>query len=238
MLHQNHDALHSSQAVLKSGPFKEAKPVLFPAFKYELEGFVIERSLPEADVKLSFKGEVTLQKEGVITGGLTFTKEGVEAEYKQQANGVFKDLFSKSQVNYSNGKAAVSLAVGSTLRSGNQILATTEMSVEPPNGLKYTYKGQEVKGVYEGNEFAGVIGYVLEIHYRTQIPREGHRVQITYWTKAASVAFIVAAGVIVVADVVKDIGTMGGGIVESPMSFAAAAASLSKDLSMLNPALP
>ena len=219
-----HLGTHVANAASRSGPFQGAKPVLFPAFKYELNGIVAEYFTPVADYKLSLTGEVTLQKEGVITGGLTFTKKGVETEYKKEADGVFNALFTKCGAKVEDGKAEVSLAIGSTLKSGSQVLATTETSLIPPNGIKYTFKGQEIKGIFKGYEFGGVMGYELEIHLKG-VPRqpEGHRVQVKHWAKVAGVGLVIVAGVIVVGDIVKDVFTLGAGTVESPLSFAAAA---------------
>jgi hypothetical protein len=217
----------------KDGPFEGARPVLFPAFKYELSGIVAETETPVAELKLSLKGEVTLQKEGVITGGLTLTKEGMESEYKKEADGVFHDLFTKSTASVKGGKAEVALAIGSTLRSGNQVLATTEFAVVPPNGFKYTCQGQKIKGNYRGFEFEGVMGYELEVKVKGGPPPDPHRfeIHVPVWTKVLGVAMVIGAavcylagGVVVVADAVKDFFTAGAGLVESPLSYAAALA--------------
>jgi|GEM_PF-6506344 len=218
-----HLGTHNRDASTRTGPFQPSRPVLFPQFKYELNGIVAEYVTPKVDYKLSFTGEVTMQKEGVITGGLTFTKDGIEAEYKKEADGVFNTLFSKSIMKTENGKAEVSLAVGSTLKSGNQVLATTETSVVPPNGIKYTYKGQEIKGTFQGYEFAGVMGYELVLRYKPD-PPENHAVQVTQWTRVEGILALVAVAVIVLVEVPKDVGSLGLGFSESPASFAAAAA--------------
>jgi hypothetical protein len=223
----HHPSDTTKYAATRSGPFAPARPVLFPQFKYSLNGMVVEQVTPLADYKLSFTGEVTLQKEGVITGGLTFTKEGIETEYKKEANGVFEGLFSKSSAKVENGKAEVSLATGATLKSSSgQVLATTETSLVPPNGIKYSYKGPEIKGTYKGYEFTAVMGYELEIHLKPQAPKkspEAHAERVTQWAKVAGIGLVALAAVIVVADVAKDIGTLGVGAAESPLSFAAAA---------------
>ncbi|ADW67336.1 LysM peptidoglycan-binding domain-containing protein [Granulicella tundricola] len=217
----------------RSGPFEHARPVLFPAFKYELAGVIAQTETPVAELKLSLKGEVTLQKEGVITGGLTLTKEGMESEYKKEADGVFKDLFTKSTASVKDGKAEVALAVGSTIRSGDKVLATTEFALVPPNGFKYTYQGQKIKGTYHGFEFEGVVGYELEVKVKGGLPPEPKKfeIHVPVWTKVLGIAMVIGAaicylagGVVVVADAVKDFFTAGAGLVETPLSYAAALA--------------
>ena len=228
---------HDQDRKTKGGPFSRAKPVLFPQFKYELSGVISEFTTPVADYKLSWTGEITLQKEGVITGGLTFTKEGVEVEYKKEADGVLNGLFSKSNAKVENGKAEVSLAIGSVIKSGDQVLATTETSIVPPNGIKYTAKGREIKGTYEGFEFSGVLGYELEIKIKPQLPTQRpqeHTVRISHWAKVAGISLVVLAGVIIVVDVAKDVVTLGAGTVESPVSFAAASAAFGSGMAMVH----
>ncbi len=232
MLHQNHVSTRSLNETTKTGPFQEARPVLFPAFKYELEGVVLEQITPNFDTKLSFKGEVTLQKQGVITAGLTFTKEGIEAEYKREADGVFKDLFSKSSVKYAGSNAELSFAVGSQLKSGTQVLASSEFAIVPPNTTKYTCKGREVKGVFSEYEFGGLIGYEFEVHFKPSRPSQTGVVHVTSWARIAGITLVAGAAVIVIVDVGKDIGTLGVGTVESPLSWAAAAEMFGRGVTM------
>jgi len=68
------------------------------------------------------------------------------------------------------------------------------------------------------------MGYELEIRLKgPQQQPETHAVRVPYWAKVAGVGLVVVAGVIVVADIAKDVVTLGGGAVESPLYFAAAA---------------
>jgi LysM repeat protein len=137
-----------AEAATKTGPYQLARTVRYPPFKYELDGIVAEYHTPVVDYELSYTGEVTLQKEGQILEGLTFTKEGIEVEYKKEASGAFDALFTKSTMKAGNGKAEVSLALGSTLKSGGRVLATSEFSVVSPTEVKYSFKGQEIKGTF------------------------------------------------------------------------------------------
>ncbi len=108
MLHQNHDLTRSLHESFKSGPFQKARPVLFPEFKYELEGMVLEENIGVAECRLSFTGEIVMKRNGIISGGLTLTTEGIESEYKKEADGVLKMLFWKSIVRFDRKKAEVS----------------------------------------------------------------------------------------------------------------------------------
>jgi hypothetical protein len=82
-----------------------------------------------------------------------------------------------------------------------------------------------------------VMGYELEIRLKGQqnppSAPQTHAVRVTHWAKVAGVGLVIVAGVIVVADIVKDIGTLGAGTVESPLSFAAAAELFGSGMVML-----
>ncbi|WP_263382664.1 LysM peptidoglycan-binding domain-containing protein [Granulicella arctica] len=236
-----HAPSNTLPASTKSGPFQPARPVLFPQFKYEVNRVVADETIGNINYKLSFVGELTVQKEGVITGGLTFTKEGIEGEYKKEADGALTGLFSKPGWKIAgDGKSAeISMTIGSTFKSGDQVLASSETSVIPPSTIKYTNKGRECKIVRGGFEFAGVLGYEFLVTARVS-PKEPepHPVHVTHWVKVAGVGLVVLAGVIVVADIAKDIGTLGAGTVESPLSFAAAAEALGQGMALLRAAAP
>jgi LysM repeat protein len=210
-----------------SGPFASASPVRFPPFKYDLSKVVVETSTPYAEIKLSFTGEMTIQQEGFIMKGLTFTNKGIELEYKQQTDTAFNELFSKSGAKFDGKKFELSLGIGAAAKIDGQTLATSEVSMVPPATIKYSMKGRKVKGTYKEFEFEGEMGYELEVTPKKQSPRdEPFKIPegVIHWTKVAAVGVVIAGAVIIVADIVKDIFTAGIGTVESPISFAAAGA--------------
>jgi len=217
----------SLSAATKSGPFERAKPILFPAFKYDVDGMKMEADTPVAHYEAKFTGELTMQQEGVITGNVTFTKEGVELEYKKGVDTKFNEMFTKATPKIDFGKRSMTmeLGVGGSAKMNGQVMYTTETTIVPPATLKFTYKPREIKGTYKGFEFAGVIGYEFTVTPKTQDRFNPHTVpsESVNWKKVTAVGLVALAAVIVVADVVKDVGTLGAGTVESPLSFAAAA---------------
>jgi hypothetical protein len=201
-----------------------ARPVLFPEFKSKLEHTVFEYPMPPGRITCQFTGELTVKKEGVITGGLTFTPQGIEVEYKREANGVLHDFFQKCTGTIEDGKAKISIAVGAVLRRGDEVMATTEVEPDPPSGVKYTYQGHEMEVLYRGFSIKGVLGFVMKYDVDPQTPAaEPAPAHAVNWRRVAGGALIVGAVVLIVADVVKDGATLGAGTVESPISFAAAA---------------
>ncbi len=209
-----------------TGPFQLARPVLYPAFKIPLDQVISHMETPEFEMTLTFKGELVVQMQGVITGGLTATPQGMEAEYKKEADGVLRDFFQKCTVKVDGNKAEVTLALGATIRNGNQVLGTTEVAPKPPAGLTYTYSGQEMKFTYRGFDFAGKLGYELEVQKRNNDTNNEDPAPASNWKRVAVVTLgvgVVVGGVaILVGDAFKDVGTGGVGLVETPISWAAA----------------
>lgn len=201
-----------------------ARPVLFPAFKYKLEHTVKVFEFPNLHVVCEFTGEITMQKKGIITGGLTFTPQGIEVEYKKEADGVLRDFFYKCTGSIEDGKAKVGLAAGATVRQGDTVLSSSEIEPEPPFGMKYTCQGREIKLTYRDFDITGVLGYVMHAQPKSNSgsPQPSPAPAVN-WSKVVGTGLILAAVVIVVADIVKDGATFGAGAAESPLSFAAAA---------------
>lgn len=201
-----------------------ARPVLFPQFKYKFEHTVQRMPAPMGHLECKYTGELTVQKQGVITGGLTFTQKGVEAEYKQQTDGVLRDFFNNCSGSVDGKEAKLTLATGAVMRFGDQVLATTTVEFQPDE-VKYVYQGREIKFLYRGFEFSGVLGFEMSYHKDEDEPRSpsGAMAHEMNWHKVAGGALLLGAVILIVADIAKDGATLGAGAAESPLTFAAAA---------------
>jgi hypothetical protein len=121
------------------------------------------------------------------------------------------------------------LAVAAKL--DGQVFAITQYEYIPPNRFKYSYKPRPIQGEWNDLVFSGNVGFELEIIVKkpddpppVEPVTSPVRQQITTLAWALAATLVVAGACIIVADVIKDVGTLGVGTVESPLSFAAAAA--------------
>lgn len=218
-----------------------ARPVLFPKFQYKFERTVLTIPVAGGYIECKVTGDLSVQQQGVITGGVTFNQHGVEVEYKTPADGAVKSFFSSCTASIDGNQAKLTLATGSVFRMGNRELATTQVELGP-EGPEYVYKGEEVKFAYKGFDFAGQIGYRMSFHPDSDggadRSREPARAPSTSWRKTLAVTLIVGAAVVIVADAFKDVGTAGVGAAETPLSWAAAARMFASGVGMWRMATP
>ena len=212
-----------------------ARPVLFPKLQYKCDHVVLEVPIPQGKLECKFTGQFTMNRQGIITGGLTFTPQGMQVEYEKPAEEEGALFFShcEASLDFSTKPitAKVALAAGTHLRFGNMVLATVRTELDPLEGLKYVYEPAPISFVHRGWQFDGVLGYEL-IYKRnpdeddpkpqsaTRPVRAGVHVQ---WRKIGGGLLIAGAVVLVILDLAKDGATLGAGAAESPISFAAAA---------------
>lgn len=201
------------------GAYPKARPVMFPAIKYKLDDLKpIAVETPEFSYKLKLIGEMTLQPKGTLSEVEFSQSGGISAKLKSEYATKFASIGNQVSVKLSpdNRVAEVSLGFTVSAKSKGKTLMTTQVQVTPPNKFKFTCKPQEIEGERDGVLFKGVVGYELEI----TVKKQGG--DMTKWVLVG--VLVTGAVLIIAADVVKDIGTLGAGLVESPVSFAAAMA--------------
>ena len=212
----------------------DARAVAFPAVKYKLDGMApLVVMTPQADYKIKLVGEVTIQQKGTMaevefssTGGMS---QKLKAEYDSKLVKLADQV--KVKWDFLSLKAEVSCGFTMATKINGQEFVSHQYDYIPPNRFKYTLKPKEVSGEIENVLFKGNIGYELEITAKTNAGRQaGAPIPVPAPSQSTQMAWVIAgmlvlAGVaIIVADLAKDVGTLGAGAVESPMSFAAAMA--------------
>lgn len=222
---------------------RPAVQVLFPAVKYKLDDFApLIVDTPAAVFSLRFIGEVSLQQKGTMSeielsqrGTLS---EKLKAEYKSK----LADLAGQVKIGFNSQTREVQISCGFSVAAklDGQVFATSQYDFIPPNRLKYSYKPKPIQGEWQGLVFTGSVGFELEVMLKKPDSRppveplpvpEPQRVPTWVWVAAG--ALVVAGAVIIVADIAKDVGTLGIGTVESPLSFAAASALFAEAGSMV-----
>lgn len=112
-----------------------AIPVLSPAFRYDFDAITpIKGVAPGFTYKLSLKGEVTLQDTSLIQL-LTFTKEGIEAEYKRKLDTAFSMLSANAQIKVDAVTESVEFSIGFTRVAkyeGRELTSTEVMVIVGP----------------------------------------------------------------------------------------------------------
>ena len=213
-----------------------ARPVLFPAVKYKLDDLAaITIATPAVIITLRFIGELSLQKKGTMTEVELSQRGTLTEKMKTEYDSKFVDLIGQVKVglNSQTKAAQVSCNLSVVAKVDGQVFSITQYEYIPPNRFKYSYRPRPIQGEWNGLVFTGTVGLELEVIILktdgsddppvepVQMPS---RSQVTTWAWIGAGAIIVVAGCIIVADVIKDVGTLGTGTVESPLSFAAAAA--------------
>lgn len=222
------------------GSFPVARPVLFPAAKYKLDTLpAMTVSTPQADFKLKLIGEITVQQKGVMaeveysaSGALS---EKLKAEYQSKV----AKIAGQVKVKWDPASLKAEMSCGFTVASkmnGTEFISQS-YDYTPPNKFKYTLKPKEVSGEIENLVFKGTLGYELEITVKdtrnsstlAPVPVRVPSRTIVWVTIGG---LVVVGAVIIVADIVKDVGTFGAGTVESPLSWAAAMALFARAAAM------
>lgn len=222
--------------------FPKARPVAYPAIKYELDLWPpVTRSLPNADITIRFKGELTVQLMKTLAT-LSFSKSGeVSAELKSEYDTEVSKLANQIKIAWDDaGKPELSF--GFTLGSkinGSEFMSQS-VSFIPPNRFVYTLSPHEISGSIDNMEFVGNVGFEIEIATKTSPPTSPMPLAVPTgqyaprstldpipWGDYKPSPVWIWAGVavgaaIIVLDTLKNVGTLGAGMVESPVSYAAA----------------
>ena len=205
-----------------------ARPVLYPALKYTLD------SIPPAvavvwpfEFKLTLKGEITLHRLGTIPD-LTFGNAGVETKYfTLDRAGVtlqkeYSDELHKFLVNPKIEYNLYTQTVGLNFEfSGGNKFVSQKIGLGT-TGFKYECKATDIEGQFDGYAFNGSVGYEIEVTQKNPlqaIPVTSYQPQSQPdWNR---IAWEVAAGALAVGIVAQDILTVGVGIADNAIGFAA-----------------
>jgi hypothetical protein len=211
-----------------------AVPVMFPAVRYKLDDLSsLTISTPTVDMVLRLIGEISLQRKGAMSE-LELSQRGtLTGKLRADYDSKFANLIGQAKVgiNSQTHAAQVSCNLAVAAKLDGQVFAITQYEFIPPNRFKYSYKPRPIQGEWNDLIFSGNVGFELEVilkrpddpppaePIRAPEPQRSH-----VWAWVAAGALVVAGAAIIVADVAKDVGTLGFGLAESPLSFAAASA--------------
>lgn len=141
-----------------------ARLVAFPAFKYSLEKLPkYEVVTPQFRYSLQLKGELTLQRRGVMPGP-EISKEGITTELKKEADTELVKLTSGTSVTISpdNKIAEVKCELAIAAKINGHVFATQKVAIIPPSSFRYTYEPREITGEHGFLVFKGTFGYQLD----------------------------------------------------------------------------
>lgn len=227
-------ATQPSPRTLKGTGTTPARPVLWPAVRYKLDDLSsITISTPEVDLVLRLIGEISIQQKGTMSEVELSQRGTLTGKLRADYDSKMANLIGQVKVGFNSQThaAQVSCNLAVAAKMDGKVFATTQYEFIPPNRAKYSYKPTPIQGEWNDLVFSGNVGFELEIILKRPNdppPAEPVRVRApeksTAWAWVVAGALVVAGAAIIVADLIKDVGTLGIGTLESPLSFAAASA--------------
>jgi LysM domain len=217
-----------------------AKLVLFPAARYKFDDLAAVTLVgPVMDATLRFIGEISVQRKGTMSEVELSQRGTLSGKLKSDYDSKFVDLVGQAKVGFNSQThmAQVSCNLTVAAKFDGQVVSLTQYEFIAPNRFKFTYKPKPIQGEWSDVVFSGNLGFELEITVKKPDspppaePAPQRRPSHTTshaWALLAAKALVVAGAAIIVADIVKDVATVGLGTPESPMSFAAASALFAK----------
>ena len=146
------------------------RPVLGPALKYEFEDLFkdqpeVSRRVGCHTVKVRLTGSAEIRDLRPMAV-VTFTEEGLAAEYKPSLDLGFKRLAAVAEVKVGrDGVPEVSLGFSAAALLGGQEWFTEKVSpIASPPGVRYEYKPRKISGVWERLEVSGEVALRVDVH--------------------------------------------------------------------------
>ncbi len=213
-----------------------ARPVLMPAFKFELENVIQPVSVSIGPVSYTFqlKGEITIQSEKPLQNFSIVNMKQLALEAKSEADVVVGEVGSRiaNSTEFKYDPSTQSMEISTSLKTEltlkGDVWVTQSISPVLPNGVKYTYQPRAISGKIRGLKIEGNISLEITVRLNPQQPSpQPVPVSVSGWQKVAAVGLFVAAGGIIIATLAEDIVTLGAGVADDPASFGAAAAAYS-----------
>ena len=215
-----------------------ARPVLMPAFKYELENVIrpVEVSIGQISYTFQLKGEVTIQGEKALQNFSFVNMKQIAFESKSQADVVVGEVGSRiaNSTEFKYDPSANSLEVSTSLKTeltlNGDTWLTQSITPVPPNGIRYSYQPRAIKGKIQRLVIEGNISLDITVRINPQLPSPQIvpvQSPVPVWQKIAAVGLFVVAGGIIVATLAEDVVTLLAGVADDPASFGAAAAAYS-----------
>jgi LysM repeat protein len=216
-----------------SGNTPFARPVLFPTVKYSLSGLPeVSIALPNVEYRLKLVGDISISQKSTMTE-IEFSASKppqLSAKLKNEYDTKFIKMASDLKVKWDPASKSAEISCGFTIATkiNGKAFVTHEYKAIPPNKLKYTVSPQDVEGEIGDLIFKGKFGYELEITIKNDFDSKPRMSPISLGVPSVDTGWVIIGGLvllgtaIIVADIAKDVATLGVGAAESPISFAAA----------------
>jgi hypothetical protein len=232
-----HNLRISSPAAESSGPSptvppldasRLARPVAYPAFKYNLQNVPkVEIITPQVRYSLQLKGEISLQKKGALSE-VEFSNQAMTTKLKTDSDSELSKLTSAAEIKapWGGNSAELKCELAVAAKVQGQVFATQKVAMIPPSTFRYTYEPAPISGQHGEFVFKGTFGYQLDLTPQGQTPLpQPVRVPVPEsLPKWVAVGLLIAAGALVVGTLAEDVITGGAGALDDPISFGAAAA--------------
>lgn len=210
-----------------------ARPVLMPAFKFELENVIQPVTVSNGAISYTFqlKGEITIQSEKPLQNFSIVNLKQFALEAKSEADVVVGDVGSRiaSSTEFKYDPTSKSMEISTSLKTEltlkGDVWVTQSISPVLPNGIKYTYQPRALSGKIRGLKIEGNIALEITVRVNPEQPKpQPVPVLVPGWQKVAAAGLFVVSAGIIIATLAEDIVTIGGGVADDPASFGAAAA--------------
>jgi hypothetical protein len=224
------------------------------AFKYRLDTRWPPQDVGTAIVEVRMTGDILLMSKRSYPATFITNRGEVEHQVTHEANHAFGKLISDNRYIFDPAQKRVTFRSMLVSQSKTPNLPATAIGVEmstnaPIPKLRAEIRIPKLEGSYNAFRYIALdVKVVLEITPKPQAPRppttqpvqpvvEATPSTSTNWKLVIGGAgLVVTAGLIAVATLAEDWGTLGAGTVDDPASFAASGYALARGLAMLGAA--
>jgi hypothetical protein len=245
-----HERTVSPQAVHRDGPLQRQLPNLQSpiSFKYRLDHSPPPIDTPTAVVEYRMTGDIILMTRKVYPATYVTSRKEIEVQVTQELNHAFGKLVQDNRFIYDPAQKQVTVRSMLVSASKDPHAPSTAVGIEmssnsPIPKLRAEIRFPKLEGQVGDILYAAFdVKFVIMITPKLPLPRL-HPIRIPQtrevreegidWSKIIGTGLIVMAGAIVVATIVEDFVTMGAGTADDPASFTAAAAALTRGLSLV-----
>jgi len=237
----------------KPKPFGKAKSRAKPLvcsvpLQYQLNDIpTITVVSPTHIATITYSGNLTLQSDKKCEF-ITLTKNGFEISAKKEADLILSKLLADTKIGWNANTKSLNFENGITLNANSKVAPSTtvSMGISPTTQLpiaKITIKTPVIKGKLDNHNYiTSELSISVEL---TPTPPSAKPSPVptakpvpapssTDWDYLIAGTLIAGAAIIVVATIVEDVVTLGAGLADDPASFAAAAAMITRGVTLIN----
>jgi LysM domain-containing protein len=210
------------------------------SLKYRLDDILLPPVVqPGVIIEMRMTGDVVLMSKKLYPAVYVTQRREIEAQVVTQANHAYGSLTNDTRLIYdpvANTMTYRAMLVSQSNVPGAMAVATGVQfdSNTPVPKLRFEFRFPKLEGTIEDFFYLALdIKVVVEVTPKPDVP--GRSAQplrspqvATNWSRVIGTGLIVVGVVVVVGTLVEDFFTLGGGTVDDPASFAAAAAAFAR----------